>query len=174
MRRIFSALLLMTSPALAAAGQDENVIIKGGPPGTNVEMPYLMAPMKTPEGKLSGYAYISLRLTAASASSAVDVRNELAFIQDAWLRDVNATSVSAGDDPTKVDIAAVEGRLLIDAKRVMEGAKKGGSVVKMVTVCTTQVADLHPKQTANLANSGDEAALKLIPKSRCEPEKIAK
>ena len=64
MRRIFLALALMASPALAAEKQDSS--FKGGSPGTNVELPYLMAPMKTADGKLAGYAYITSRLTAAS------------------------------------------------------------------------------------------------------------
>lgn len=168
MRRALLALILMVSPSVAAEKSDD-MVIKGGPPGTNVEMPYLMAPMDGPDGKLSGYAYISLRLTAASASAALEVRDKLAFIQDAWVRDVNTLTVSAGDDPAKVDIAAVEARLSADAKRVVGAAK-----VKMVTVCTVQVADLHPKQTANLAGSTNDAALKSIPKSRCETEKIGK
>ena len=44
---------------------------KGGPPGTNVDMPFLMAPLTNADGKLTGYAYISTRLTAMSDTYAL-------------------------------------------------------------------------------------------------------
>src|SRR6201995_3619990 len=101
MRRLLPLLILAATPALAAGPAADTVtIIKGGPPGTNVEMPYLMAPMNDAGGKLHGYAYISTRLTAGSAAAAVEVRNQLAFIQDVWVRDVNAAPVATADDVT--------------------------------------------------------------------------
>ena len=169
MRRLLPFLILAASPALAAGpAPDTTTIIKGGPPGTNVEMPYLMAPMHDANGKLHGYAYIATRLTAGSAAAALQVRDKLAFIQDVWVRDVNATAVATADDATKVDIAGVETRLADDAKKVIGTAK-----VAFVTVCTVQVSDLHTKQTPIAADATDEAALKIIPKSRCEPEKVS-
>ena len=40
--------------------------VKAGAPGTNIDMPFLMAPMNGVGGKLAGYAYISSRVTANS------------------------------------------------------------------------------------------------------------
>jgi len=52
-------------------------------------MPFLIAPMSK-DGKLLGYAYISSKLVASSPGATIAVREKLAFIQDAFVRDVNA------------------------------------------------------------------------------------
>ena len=169
MRRIAAILcLLAAAPALAAEKADD-ATVKGGEPGTNVEMPYLMAPMNGADGKLTAYAYISTRLTAGSPAAALQVRDKLAFIQDAFVRDVNGLSVAATGDLDNVDIAAVESRLTADARRII-----GAPNVKMVTVCTVQVAPLHANQAPRLADATDLADPKVIPKSRCEGEKTDK
>ncbi len=130
------ALLALVLPALAA--EDGK---KGGKPGTNVDMPFLMAPLTNADGKLTGYAYMATRLTATTDANALAVRDKLAFIQDMMVRDINAAGVTS-TDPGKVDIASVEQRLLADAARVM-----GAGRVKLITVCTVQIAPLHPVQT---------------------------
>lgn len=142
---------------------------KGGKPGTNIDMPFLMAPLTNAEGKLTGYAYISSRLTASSESALMEVREKIPFIQDLLVRNINNASVTVPDDPEKVDIAGVEARLLADARKVMGAAK-----IKQITVCTVQIAELRPKQTPALHTPADKA---LDPhaappknpiKSRCE------
>ena len=170
MRRIAAALCLFIAvvPALAAEKADD-ATVKGGEPGPNVEMPYLMAPMNGADGKLAAYAYISTRLTAGSPAAALQVRDKLAFIQDAFVRDVNSAGVAAAGDLDNVDIAAVESRLTADARRII-----GVPNVKMVTVCTVQVAPLHAKQAPRMADTTDLADPKAIPKSRCEGEKADK
>lgn len=115
---------------------------KKGKPGTNVDMPYLMAPMTDTDGKLSGYAYLSTRLTAMSDANALLVREKLPFIQDAMVRDINATTIATSEDPEKVDVPAMERRLLADAAKVM-----GAGKVKLITVCSVNIAPLHPVQT---------------------------
>jgi hypothetical protein len=141
---------------------------KKGKPGTNVDMPYLMAPLTNADGKLTGYAYMSTRLTAMSDTYALAVRDKLPFIQDVMVRDVNALSVTTPDDPEKVDIAATEKRLLADATKVM-----GAGKVKLITVCSVNVSPLHPVQTP----ARDVPPEQMIPagttpknpvKSRCE------
>jgi len=114
---------------------------KKGKPGTNVDMPYLMAPITDADGKLSGYAYLSTRLTASSEANALVVRDKLPFIQDAMVRDVNALGITTSD-PEKVDVPATEKRLLADAAKVM-----GAGKVKVLTVCSVNIAPLHPVQT---------------------------
>ena len=113
-----------------------------GEPGTNVDMPYLMAPLTDADGKLTGYAYISSRLTAATDGGGTAVREKLPFIQDLMVRDVNAISVTAHDDPEKVDIAATEKRLLAAATKVM-----GPGKVKLIAICTVNISPLKPVQT---------------------------
>jgi len=115
---------------------------KKGPAGTNVDMPYLMAPMTDAEGKLSGYAYMSTRLTAATEATALAVRDKLPFIQDAMVRDVNNAGIAVPEDLEKVDVPAVERRLLADASKVM-----GAGKVKQITICTVNIAPLRPVQT---------------------------
>ncbi len=163
MRRTLLALTLIASPALAAEKAVPDMV--AGTPGMNVEMPYLMAPMKGADGKLAGYAYLTTRLTAGSPAAALKVRDRLAFIQDAFVRDINAAAVTSPGDLNAVDIAGVETRLTADARRIV-----GAAGVKMVTVCTVQIANLHLK-SAPLADLADLANPKALPKSRCEKEK---
>ena len=141
---------------------------KGGKPGTNVDMPYLMAPLTDADGKLTGYAYISSRLTASTEGGGTAVREKLPFIQDLMVRDVNAITVTAHDDPEKVDIAATEKRLLASAAKVM-----GPGKVKLITICTIHISPLKPVQTP----ARDTPPEQMIPagttpknpvKSRCE------
>ena len=139
MRRILTATLLLALTGSAYAAD------KQGKPGTNVDMPYLMAPMLNAEGKLAGYAYISSRLTATSDTFALAVRNKLAFIQDAFVRDVNGASVAKADDISAVDQPALEARLLADAKRIM-----GAGEVASIALVQIQIAPLHPTQTPPL------------------------
>jgi hypothetical protein len=141
---------------------------KKGKPGTNVDMPFLMAPLTNADGKLTGYAYIASRLTATSEGVVTDVREKLPFIQDALIRDINSEPVTVPDDPEKVDIPGVEKRLLSHAARIM-----GPGKVKLMTICTVQISELHPSETPALHSPPEMAALpgplpKNPTKSRCE------
>jgi hypothetical protein len=165
-KAIIPALLAaaLTLPAFAA--EEKKDTTKGGKPGTNVDMPFLMAPLTNVDGKLTGYAYISTRLTAMSDTFALAVRDKLPFIQDTMVRDVNGDAVATPSDPEQVDIPALEARLLADARKVM-----GSGKVKLITVCTVQVAELHPVQTQALNAPADLKDLdphKNPVKSRCE------
>jgi hypothetical protein len=141
---LFLLSICLASPALGAGAKPE--------PGTGVEMPYLIAPMSS-DGKLLGYAYISSRLICSSPSATVAVREKLAFIQDANVRDVNARPVSRADDPMKVDDEALSIRLADNARRIV-GA---GKVVRMVFT-QVQFAPLHPPEsTAGMLASPEKA-----------------
>jgi len=167
------AFLAMTFPAMAAdppaKGDPSHAPKKGGRPGTNVDMPYLMAPLTNVDGKLIGYAYISSRLTASSDGVVTDVREKLPFIQDLMVRNINSVSVAVPDDPQKVDIAGVEARLLADARKVM-----GAGKIKQIVICTVQIAELRPKQTPARLSPPEAVAADGAPppknpvKSRCE------
>jgi|SRR6185437_3532749 len=157
-----------TKPAEGKAGEKAGEIKKGGPAGTNVDMPYLIAPLSDADGKLIGYAYLSSRLTAMSDTIALSVRDKLPFIQDAMLRDVNAEPIGTADDPEKVDIPGVEKRLFTDAAKVM-----GAGKVRLITLCTIQISPLHPVETPALNAPPEDAAPSGPPpknptKSRCE------
>jgi hypothetical protein len=137
MRRILITLLLLAFAAQAAPAAGA----KEGAPGTNVEMPFLIAPMSN-DGKLLGYAYITSKLVASSQSAAIDVREKLAFIQDAFVRDVNAEPIGKAGDPTTVDTAVLNDRLVAAARRIVGNDK----VVTMVFVAV-QFAPLHPSSS---------------------------
>jgi len=107
-------------------------------PGTSVEMPYLIAPVTT-DGKLVSYAYVSSRIIASTPSAAIDVRDKLPFIQDADVRDVNASSIADTADPPVVDRVALTRRLAADAKRVV-----GDGKVSAVQIIQIQFSQLRP------------------------------
>jgi len=147
MRRllVLAFLLALAAPVSAAEeahgksethGKEE---AKGGEPGTNVDMPFLMAPMTNAAGKLTGYAYISSRITATSDVTANQARDKIAFIQDAFVRDVNAKEIATSGDPATVDNAALQIRLLADARKVV-----GASKLVSIAIMQVQISALHP------------------------------
>ena len=147
MRRllVFAAVLVLAATPTFAAE-------KAGDPGTNVEMPFLIAPMSK-DGKLLGYAYINSKLVASSQPAALEIREKIAFIQDAFVRDVNGAPVSRADDPTAVDTTLLGNRLVADARRVI-GATK---VVRIIfgdgkSEAGIKFAALHPAQTPERAD----------------------
>ena len=150
MRRILVPLLLLV---LAATGQPAAAAnAKEGPPGTNVEMPFLIAPMNK-DGKLLGFAYISSKMVASSQSAAIRVREKLAFIQDAFVRDVNAQPICKADDPRAIDTALLNSRLIAAARQIVGNDK----VVRMIFV-VVQFAPLHPGESASNPAAPSEAA----------------
>lgn len=158
-------ILFLASISVAVAAEEgghaakEGEAKKGGAPGTNVDMPFLMAPIANADGKLTGYAYISSRLTAASNGAALTVRDKLPFIQDVFVRDVNGAQVARSGESGDVDIPALEARLLADARQVM-----GAGQVKIITVCTIQVNTLKARNPPARASEPGEAKGE---KSRC-------
>ncbi|HXC57362.1 MAG TPA: hypothetical protein VNU97_18825 [Rhizomicrobium sp.] len=147
MRRALVLAVLLTAfagPALAAETP--------GDPGTNVEMPFLIAPMSK-DGKLLGYSYISSKLVAASQGAALEIRDKIAFIQDAFVRDVNAAPTAVAADPTVIDRVLLANRLIADARRVVGAAK----VTRIVfgdgdKDPGIQFSPLHPTQTPQRAD----------------------
>jgi hypothetical protein len=142
MRSLFVPLVLIALAVPAAAAEKEapaKDAATGGAPGTNIDMPFLMAPMTGPDGKLSGYAYISTRLTATSDIIANQARDKIAFIQDAFVRDVNATEIATSGDPRTVNNSVLEARLLADARKVV-----GAGKIVSIAIVQVQIAPLHP------------------------------
>ena len=129
-------LAALVNQTAAAEGQASS---KDGKPGTNVDMPFLMAPLTGADGKLSGYAYVSSRITATSDAGANDAREKIAFIQDAFVRDVNKTEIATSGDPATVDNSALEVRLLADARKVV-----GAGKIASIAIVQVQIAPLHP------------------------------
>jgi hypothetical protein len=113
---------------------------KGEPaPGSSVEMPYLIAPL-TDGDALVAYAYVSCKIIAAQPALAITIRDKIPFIQDAFVRDVNAKSIGKPDSPQAVDKDALAARLLTDAQKVM----KPGTVAS-VQLIEVQIRPTHPQ-----------------------------
>lgn len=145
MRKLALVLVCLVFPAIAREKKVDE-------PGTHVEMPFLIAPMSA-DGRLQGYAYISSKLTTSSPSASVDVREKLAFIQDAFVRDVNAASIGSTADPVTVDRTLLAARLLADARRVV-----GRTKVVAIAFTQIQFSPLHPKPTTEDAIPPSERA----------------
>lgn len=142
--RIAIALVLATVLVSSAAAEDTKQHAKADnseyEPGTSVEMPFLIAPMNR-DGKLVAYAYISSKIIAPSRNAAVGVREKTPFLQDAFIRDVNAAPIAKTDDPLTVDRPALVARLLADAKRIA-----GSNRVVSFVVTQIQIAQAHPSR----------------------------
>jgi hypothetical protein len=133
----FAGLLLV--PAFVLAGYAPVVAGKAPAraPGTTVEMPYLIAPVVV-DGTLYANAYISNQIIATSPAATIVVRDKLAFIQDAFVRDVNAAPIGKPADPATVDASALAARLLSDVKRIV-----GPGQVNSVQIIRIQINQLH-------------------------------
>jgi hypothetical protein len=157
------ATLAVSQPVLAA----EQAADGKGAPGTNVELPVLIAPMNDGDGKLVSYAYISGTLTASTPGDALAVRDRIAFVQDAFVRDVNGAPITRADDPAAVDKEALTARLLADARNII-GARR----VKAVVIDRIQIAPLRPTQAqAAQAPARPEAPAAPQQASATPPEK---
>lgn len=136
---LFSLLILVCLVAPAWAEGATNA--KKPPPGTTVEMPLLMVPMSQ-DGRLLGYAFITSKLVCASSDACIAIREKLAFIQDANVRDVNAQPVGLATDPTAVDRDLLNARLTAAAKRIV-----GDNKVKNMAFLQVQYTPLHPSES---------------------------
>ncbi|MBS0472032.1 MAG: hypothetical protein JSR60_13240 [Proteobacteria bacterium] len=135
MRRLLALIALTFAVLAGSAAMAEE---KPGDPGTNVEMPFLIAPLSV-DGKLYGYAYISLKAVTASPTDALRLRDKIAFVQDAFVRDVNAAPIGKSDDPKSVDEPALANRLLADARKVL-----GAKTVARILLIQVKITPIHP------------------------------
>ena len=81
----------------------------------DIEMPVLIAPMVV-NGRLEGYAYITISLTPSSAAHIFELRSKVPYLQDAFLREVNHGSIVKPGDPKAVDTDALKIRLMARMK----------------------------------------------------------
>ncbi len=135
--RVLRTLILaaaLATPALAGEAKKHE-------PGTSVEMPFLIAPVIV-NGKLVAYAYISGKITSSSPAAAVAIREKTPFLQDAFVRDVNAAPIGKAGDLATVDQPGLMSRLLADAKRIA-----GTANVVSYTITALQVAPTRPDQS---------------------------
>lgn len=132
---LITGLLLLASTHASMAEDAKKPDAKAG---TSVEMPYLIAPLSSGEGLLA-YAYISCKIVGVSQAAAIEIQAKVPFIQDAFVRDVNASSIGKPDDPMAVDRATLAPRLLMLAKKVM-----GPGKVTDLKLMEVQIRPLRP------------------------------
>lgn len=168
MRALAIPAILFGLMASAWAADEAPAKKKAEEPGTHVQMPFLIAPMSA-DGKLQGYAYISSKLVASTPMASVEIRDKLAFIQDAFVRDVNGQPIGKTNDPTAVDTALLTSRLVADAKRIVGAAK-----VVTITFTQIQFSPLHPTQTTQDSVPPSEAATPVAQKPADKPPAPAK
>jgi hypothetical protein len=135
---VLASACLFLSPALAGGAISHGKETKAEyEPGSTVEMPFLIAPLNH-DGKLVGYAYISSKIVASSLTAAVSVREKTPFLQDAFVRDVNAAPIAKAHDPLTVDQPALAARLLADAKRIAGSNKAVSFVITQIQIAPTR------------------------------------
>ncbi|HEY5346607.1 MAG TPA: hypothetical protein VIJ72_00330 [Rhizomicrobium sp.] len=145
---LFLALAAPASAATPAKAPDKPPECTGVP-GTNQDLPHLMAPLEK-NGELYGYAYVTSCVAATSESAFSEIGDKIPYIQDAFVRDVNHMPVATpdADGNPVVDAAALQARLLADVRRVI-----GASKIKELVILDLQVSPLHPDQTPVLASA---------------------
>lgn len=156
---------LVALPAAAAEGHGEAKKDKKLEPGTTVPMPFLVAPMNK-DGQLQGFAYISSKLVCSSPSACIDVRDKVAFIQDAYVREVYSRSAAMAGDPTKIDKDVLAARLTADAKRIVGDKKVVG-----ITFVEIKYAPLHPSGSTDGAVVPPDQAAPPAEETKPEGEK---
>jgi hypothetical protein len=110
-------------------------------------MPYLIAPLSD-GNTLVAYAYVSCKIVGTSQATALEIRGKIPFIQDAFVRDVNASSIGKPDDPMAVDNTVLQPRLLALVKKVMGPGKVAD--LKLIQV---QVTPMRPGSTPSTSPS---------------------
>lgn len=95
-------------------GDEEAEEESGGPLESNdgiVEMPMLVAPV-TVNQRLYSYAYLRVKLEAASFEDALVIREKVAFVQDGFVREVHRASIALNGDPKRIDGDGLRRRLM--------------------------------------------------------------
>ena len=141
MRRVLALLVFLAAAFAAGPAYAEDKPANPAPPGdpgTNVEMPFLIAPLSI-DGRLYGYAYISLKVVTSTQRAALEVRDKVAFVQDAFVRDVNARTIGKATDLKTVDTPALIARLLADTRRII-----GESKIVGIQIVDMQISPIRP------------------------------
>lgn len=133
-------LLAAAQPALAAeSAAAPSAKTSDAQLGVSVEMPYLIAPLSSGQG-LQAYAYISCKIVGTSQAAALEIQQKVPFIQDAFVRDVNAKGIGKPDDPISVDNTVLAARLLAVAQKAV-----GRGKVADLKIIQVQISPLTPK-----------------------------
>jgi hypothetical protein len=84
----------------------------------DVTMPTILAPMVA-DSQLENYAYITIVLKPAAPAGVLTIREKVPFLQDAFLRELNAAPIVKADDPKVVDEEALKPRLIARVNQIL-------------------------------------------------------
>lgn len=115
-RSIFGFACLALSWAGAPAHAADAIGKDQGP--VDVELPPILAPLVV-NGRLDRYAYITIKLAPADRAKVLVIREKIAFIQDAFLRELNRGRIEKAGDPKAVDTDAVKPRLIARMDQIL-------------------------------------------------------
>jgi hypothetical protein len=127
------ALVALGAPqALAAAAVDTTNL---GP--VDVTMPTILAPMVV-DTRLENYAYITIVLKPAAPAGVLAIREKVPFLQDAFLRELNRTTIVKSDDPKSVDEAALKPRLIARMNQILPAGTVAELTFEPIVVAPVQ------------------------------------
>jgi hypothetical protein len=117
-RRLRLAVFALSFALVSSSGaRAADAIGKDAGP-VDVELPPIIAPM-TMNGRLEGYAYITISLAPVDRGKVLAIRDKLAFLQDAFLRELNKGTILKADDPKALDTGAIKPRLIARMNQIL-------------------------------------------------------
>ena len=127
------AFAALSAPTVfAAAAVDTSNL---GP--VDVTLPTILAPMVV-DDRLENYAYITIVLKPAAPAGVLAIREKVPFLQDAFLRELNAAAIVKDDDPKSVDEAAIKTRLLARMNQVLPAGTVAELKLEPIVVAPVQ------------------------------------
>ncbi|GEM_PF-4176838 len=98
-----------------------------------VDLPIIVAPVIV-DGELFNYAFVSTRLTIADGHDPWEVREQIAYLRDAMLRDAHTYPVNVPDHSGEIDPESAKRVWTASADRVL-----GAGVVENVEVLASDI-----------------------------------
>jgi len=139
-REVWAGLLALAlgaitaAPVLGAAAVDTTTL---GP--VDVTLPTILAPMVV-DDRLENYAYITIVLKPAAPAGVLAIREKVPFLQDVFLRELNAATIVKADDPKSVDEAALRPRLIARMNQILPPGTVAELKFQPVVVAPVQAA----------------------------------
>jgi hypothetical protein len=130
----FALVSAAAAPVLAATAVDTTTL---GP--VDVTLPTILAPMVV-DDRLESYAYITIVLKPAAPAGVLAIREKVPFLQDVFLRELNAASTVKADDPKSVDETALRPRLIARMNQILPAGTVAELKFQPVVVAPVQAA----------------------------------
>ena len=106
----------------------------------DVEMPAIFAPIIVSQ-RLEGYAYITVALTPAAPDRVYLIREKVPFLRDAFLRELNKSTIVKAEDAKAVDEGAVKARLLARMNQILPAGTVSDLKLEQVVMASLQAGN---------------------------------